>query len=133
MKKVNLLKAHCTFCLGSQITHISEGQHTGHCVGVCQKHTHMYTHIRTLVRKQTHTLLLSGERLSACCLKRCGSSWQGLKQLVEVQHLLYLCCLLDQQTAPVFIFHLIYLLISEKQGRNKINNKYTYPGVIIKA
>lgn len=76
MKKVNLLKAHCTLCLGSQITHISEGQHTVHCVGVCQTHT-CYN---TIMHTNTHIIASRGV-FSARCLKRCGSSWRGLKQL----------------------------------------------------
>ena len=54
LRKVNLLKAHCTLCLGSQITHISEGQHTGHCVGVCQRNTHARMHTHCYAHKHTH-------------------------------------------------------------------------------
>lgn len=41
MNKVNLLKAHCTLCLGSQITRIST--RATHCLGICETHTVLHS------------------------------------------------------------------------------------------
>lgn len=45
MNKVNLLKAHCTLCLGVQITHIStRATHTAPRGCLPDTHTHTHTH-----------------------------------------------------------------------------------------
>lgn len=122
-EEVNLLRAHCTLCLGSKITHISSGQHTDHRVGICRRHTHADVPLCS----QTRRLLLSGERFTAGCVKSSGCSWTGLGQSVVVaQHPLYFCCLqLQTQRNEIIIKTYSGLNIKVKnktQTKSKRNN-----------
>lgn len=61
MNKVNLLKAHCTLCLGSQITHIStRATHSAlrGCLRDTHTHTHCYAHKRYCSQGSAGVLVL---------------------------------------------------------------------------